>query len=50
MLEFHTLKEARDAVASEPMTMVLEGLRSVGAVAKVVLIERSPFTPELIPA
>jgi hypothetical protein len=48
MLEFHTLKEARNAVASEPMKMVLDGLRSVGAVAKVVLVERSPFTPEPI--
>jgi hypothetical protein len=48
MLEFHTLKDARNAVASEPMTTVLEGLRSVGAVAKVVLVERSPFTPEPI--
>ena len=48
MLEFHTLKDARNAVASEPMTMVLDGLRSVGAVARVVLVERSPFTPEPI--
>jgi hypothetical protein len=48
MLEFHTLKDARTAVASEPMTMVLDGLRSVGAAAKVVLVERSPFTPEPI--
>jgi hypothetical protein len=48
MLEFRTLEEARNAVASEPMTMVLEGLRSVGAVARVVLVERSPFTPEPI--
>jgi hypothetical protein len=48
MLEFRTLKDARNAVASEPMTMVLEGLRSVGAVARVVLVERSPFTPEPI--
>jgi Domain of unknown function (DUF1330) len=48
MLEFRTLEEARKAVASEPMTMVLDGLRSVGAVARVVLVERSPFTPEPI--
>jgi hypothetical protein len=47
VLEFHTL-EVRNAIASEPMTMVLDGLRSVGAVARVVLVERSPFTPEPI--
>jgi uncharacterized protein (DUF1330 family) len=50
MLEFHTLEEARNAVASEPMKIVLGGLRSVGAVAKVVVVERSPFTPEPIRA
>jgi hypothetical protein len=48
MLEFRTLEEARNAVASKPMKIVLDGLRSVGAVTKVVLIERSPFTPEPI--
>jgi hypothetical protein len=46
--EFRTLEEARTAAASEPMKRVLDGLRSVGAMAKVVLVERSPFTPEPI--
>ena len=50
MLEFRTLEEARNAVGSEPMRMVLDGLRSVGAMAKVLLVERSPFTPEPISA
>jgi hypothetical protein len=50
MLKFNTLEEARRAVASEAMTTVLQGLRSVGAVARVVLLERSPFTPDPIPA
>jgi hypothetical protein len=50
MLEFHTLEEAREAAASEPVQRVLDGLRSVGAMAKVTLVERSPFTPEPIQA
>jgi hypothetical protein len=48
MLEFHTMQEARQAAASEPMRHVLDELRLVGAVAKVLLVERSPFTPEPI--
>ena len=47
MLEFRTLEEARQAAASEPLKRILDELRSVGAVAK-VLVERSPFTPEPI--
>jgi uncharacterized protein (DUF1330 family) len=50
MLEFHTVEDARKAVASEQMQGVLDGLRSVGAATKVLLVERSPFTPEPIPA
>jgi hypothetical protein len=50
MLEFRTQEEARTAIASEPMKRVLEGLRSVGAMAKVQVVERSPFTPEPIQA
>ena len=50
MLEFRTLEDARNAVGSEVMKMVLDGLRSVGAMAKVLLVERSPFTPEPISA
>jgi hypothetical protein len=46
MLEFHTMEEARQAAASEPMKRVLDELRSIGAVARVLLVERSPFTPE----
>jgi uncharacterized protein (DUF1330 family) len=46
MLEFHTVEDARKAVASEQMQSVLDGLRSVGVAAKVLLVERSPFTPE----
>ena len=48
MLEFRTMEEARQAAASEPMTGVLDELRSVGAVARMLLVERSPFTPEPI--
>jgi hypothetical protein len=48
LLEFCTMEEARQAAASEPMKHVLDELRSVGAAAKVLLVERSPFTPEPI--
>jgi len=50
MLEFHTVEDARKAVASEQMQSILDGLRSVGVAAKILLVERSPFTPEPIPA
>lgn len=50
MLEFHTVEDARKALASEPMRSVLDGLLSVGAAAKVLPVERSPFTPEPLPA
>jgi hypothetical protein len=50
LLEFRTQEDARKAVGSEPMTRVLDGLRSVGARAKVQVLERSPFTPEPISA
>src|SRR5215211_5969804 len=46
MLEFGTVDEARNAVASEPMKAVLQGLRAMGAVPRVLIVERSPFTPE----
>jgi hypothetical protein len=32
------------------MKRVLDGLRSVGAMAKVLVVERSPFTPKPIQA
>jgi hypothetical protein len=48
MLEFRTLEEARQAAASEPLKHILDELRSVGTMARVLLVERSPFTPEPI--
>jgi hypothetical protein len=50
MLEFRTVEDSRRAQAAEQLTKVLDGLRSVGVTAKVLLVERSPFTPEPIPA
>jgi hypothetical protein len=50
MLEFGTMEAARQAVGSEPIKRVLDELRSVGAVARVLLVERSPFTPTPIRA
>jgi len=50
MLEFQTVEDARKAVASEQMERILDGLRSVGVAAKVLLVERSPFTPEPLQA
>jgi hypothetical protein len=46
MLEFCSMQEAQHAAASEPMVRILDELRSIGAVARVLLVERSPFTPE----
>ena len=48
MLEFRTMQDAQNAAASEPMKHILDELRSAGAVARVLLVERSPFTPEPI--
>ena len=50
MLEFRTVEDTRRAQASEPLQKVLDGLRLVGVTAQVLLVERSPFTPEPIPA
>ena len=50
LLEFGTAEEARKATTSEPLTAVLQGLRSLGITPKVLLVERSPFTPEPIRA
>jgi hypothetical protein len=50
MLEFHTMEETRRAQASEQLQKVLNGLRSVGMTAQVLLVERSPSTPEPMPA
>jgi hypothetical protein len=50
MLEFRTVEDARKAQESEQLQKVLDGLQSVGVTARVLLVERSPFTPEPIPA
>ena len=50
ILEFSTLEDARSAVTSKQMKLVVQDLQSVGAFAKVSLAERSPFTPEPIRA
>ena len=50
LLEFRTLDEARAATTSEQMKSVLQSLKAVGAPARVLLVERSPFTPEPIRA
>ena len=48
MLEFRSVEEARRAATSDEIKPVLDGLRSVGAPPRVLLVERSPFTPEPI--
>jgi hypothetical protein len=48
MLEFHTVEDARKAILSDPMKAVLQDLRSVRMAAKVLIVERSPFTPQPI--
>ena len=48
MLEFRSLEEARQAIAPAQMKEVLQSLRALGAHPKVLLVERSPFTPEPI--
>jgi uncharacterized protein (DUF1330 family) len=50
MLEFDSLGSARQAVTSDTMALILQDLRSVGASAKVQIVERSPLTPEPIRA
>jgi hypothetical protein len=50
MLEFRTVEDARQGARSEEIKPVLDGLRSVGSAPKVLLVERSPFTPEPIQA
>ena len=47
MLDFRTVEEARRAVASDHLKAVLEEIRSTGVHhPKVLVVERSPFTPE----
>lgn len=50
MLEFESVEATRRAQASEQLQNVLNGLRSIGVTAQVLLVERSPFTPEPIKA
>ena len=46
MLEFRTVEDARKAQESEQMQRILDELRSLGVAARILLVERSPFTPE----
>ncbi len=48
MLEFRSLEEARSAINSAQMKGILQSLRAVGAYPTVLVVERSPFTPEPI--
>ena len=48
VLEFRTLDEAKKAVASDHLKAVLQELRATGTDPKVLIVERSPFTPEPI--
>ena len=50
MLEFHTVEAARQAVGSERIKTVLQGLQAVGVATRTLVVERSPFTPEPIRA
>ena len=45
MLEFRNMEDARSAESSAQAKAVLDELRSVGAYAKVLILERSPYTP-----
>ena len=45
MLEFRSRDYARSAASSAQAKAILEELRSVGAHAKVLILERSPYTP-----
>ena len=49
MLEIRTIEEARRA-SSDEIKPVLDGLKSVRVAPKVLLVERSPFTPEPLQA
>ena len=50
MLEFRSMDHARAAGSSAQAKAILDELRSVGAHAQVVLLERSPYTPTPIRA
>jgi hypothetical protein len=47
MLEFATLEEAKKAAASDHVKAIVEEIRATGTDRpKVLVVERSPFTPE----
>jgi hypothetical protein len=50
MLEFRSLDDAKSAASSEKAKAILDELRSVGAYATVLIVERSPYTPTPIRA
>jgi uncharacterized protein (DUF1330 family) len=50
MLEFRNVEDARKAQESEQMQRILDELRSLGVAARILLVERSPFTPEPLQA
>ncbi len=45
ILEFRGLDDARSAASSAQAKAILDELRSVGAYVKLLLLERSPYTP-----
>jgi hypothetical protein len=45
MLEFRSMDYARNSASSAEARAILEELRSVRAYAKVLILERSPYTP-----
>jgi hypothetical protein len=45
MLEFRSMDDARTAANSTQTRAILDELRSVGAYATVLTLERSPYTP-----
>ena len=45
MLEFRSMDHAKRAASSDQAKVIVDELRSVGADAKVLILERSPFTP-----
>ncbi len=50
LLEFGTVEDARQAVGSAPIQAVLQALQSLGVTTRILVVERSPFTPEPIRA
>src|ERR687894_30679 len=46
MLAFRTVDDARRARASEQIKTITDELRGMGVVPKILVLERSPFTPE----